>query len=146
MIPVMKPKQVVIDTNVIIAALRSRRGASFRLLTILEKNKFTVCVSVPLVMEYEDVAKRFIGEIALNEEDIEAVIDYICSVARQREIYFLWRPFLKDPKDDMLLELAVAAECQFIVTFNKRDFTGCEQFGIKAISPRDFLEEIGEVP
>jgi putative PIN family toxin of toxin-antitoxin system len=142
----MKPKQVVIDTNVIIAALRSRRGASFRLLTILEKNKFTVCVSVPLVMEYEDVAKRFIGEIALNEEDIEAVIDYICSVARQREIYFLWRPFLKDPKDDMLLELAVAAECQFIVTFNKRDFTGCEQFGIKAISPRDFLEEIGEVP
>ena len=73
-------------------------------------------------------------------------IDYICSVGRGHEIFFLWRPFLPDPKDDMVLELALAAHCDAIVTFNKRDFRGAEQFGIRLLTPQEFLKALGELP
>ena len=63
-----------------------------------------------------------------------------------RRIFFLWRPFLKDPKDDMVLELAVEAEVEYIVTHNLKDFHGAEHFGIKAITPKEFLRKIGEIP
>lgn len=141
----MERYQIVIDTNVLVAALRSRRGASYRLLMLLGSEKFNVNVSVPLVLEYEVAAKRLMGEIALTEQDIEDIIDYVCSVASQREVFYLWRPFLKDPSDDMLLELAVAGECDFIVTYHTRDFEGVESFGVHAVTPREFLEKIGEL-
>jgi putative PIN family toxin of toxin-antitoxin system len=138
--------QIVLDTNVLIAALRSRRGASHRLLMLMGSGRFDVHVAVPLILEYEDVARRLIGEIALTEADIDDVSDYICSIAVPREIYYLWRPLLKDPKDDMVLELAVAGGCDFIVTFNGRDFRGARDFGIQVVTPREFLHAIGELP
>ena len=141
----MEKYQIVIDTNVLVAALRSRRGASHRLLMLLGSEKFDVNVSVPLILEYEDAAKRLIGEIALTEGDIEDIIDYICSVASQRKVFYLWRPFLKDPRDDMVLELAVVANCDFIVTYNAKDFEGAEHFGVQTVTPKEFLEEIGEL-
>jgi putative PIN family toxin of toxin-antitoxin system len=140
----MSKPRIVIDTNVFIAALRSRRGASYRLLMLIDRGKFEVNVSVPLVLEYESVAKRFVGEISLTARDIDNILDYICAAARRRKIFYLWRPFLKDPKDDMVLEVAVAASCDFIVTFNKDDFQGVEQFGIELRTPKEFLQEIGE--
>lgn len=82
-------------------------------------------------------------KIALSRSQIEDVLDYHCSVGRHHEIFFLWRPFLKDPHDDLVLELAVKAGCSFIVTYNRRDFAGCEQFGIEAITPGDFLRRTG---
>jgi putative PIN family toxin of toxin-antitoxin system len=142
----MSPYRVVFDTNVIITALRSRNGASYRLLSLLGDPRFTPCVSVPLVLEYEDVAKRKQGELGLSGEEIDDVLDYLCSVADRREIFYLWRPFLKDPKDDMVLELAVEAGCRSIVTYNGSDFAGVEQFGIEAITPKQFLQQIGEIP
>ena len=142
----MKMLEAVIDTNVLISALKSKRGASFRLLTLIGQNKFNVNLSVPLILEYEDVAKRLIGEIALNEEDINDILDYICSVSNRREIFYLWRPFLKDPKDDMVLELAVTSNCDMIITYNKKDFKGVEKyFGIRVLSPKELLFEIGEL-
>lgn len=142
----MKMLEVVIDTNVLISALKSKRGASFRLLTLIGQNKFNVNLSVPLILEYEDVAKRLIGEIALNEEDINDIFDYICSVSNRREIFYLWRPFLKDSKDDMVLELAVTSNCGTIVTYNKKDFKGVEKyFGIRLLTPKELLLEIGEL-
>ena len=141
----MGPLQVVIDTNVIVSALRSRLGTSYKLLSLLGSSKFEINLSIPLVLEYEDAAKRLIGDSPLNEQDIDAVIDYLCSVAHLREIYFLWRPFLRDPKDDMVLELAVTSQCDYIVTYNTSDYQGIHQFGIKAIRPRDILKMIGEV-
>ena len=142
----MKMLEVVIDTNVLVSALKSKRGASFRLLTLIGQNKFNVNLSVPLILEYEDVAKRLIGEIALNEEDINDILDYICSVSNRREIFYLWRPFLKDPKDDMVLELAVTSNCDMIITYNKKDFKGVEKyFGIRVLSPKELLFEIGEL-
>ena len=139
----MEKPQIVIDTSVLIAALRSRRGAAHKLLTFLGSDKFEVNISVPLMLEYEDVARRLIGEILLTEQDIDHILDYICRVANRRRVFFLWRPFLKDPQDDLVLELAVTAGCDFIVTYNERDFQDVEQFGIQVVKPKEFLQKIG---
>lgn len=84
--------------------------------------------------------------LGLTYADVDDILDYLCSVANRREIFFLWRPFLNDPKDDMVLELAVEAGCDCIVTFNTRDFAGVGQFGLRTVTPREFLREIGEIP
>jgi putative PIN family toxin of toxin-antitoxin system len=139
----MRPLQIVIDTNVVVAALRSSRGASFKLLRLLGDSRFEISVSVPLVIEYEKVATKTVRRGRLSAQDVHDVLDFICAVAWQRRIYYLWRPFLPDPKDDMVLELAVAGGCDFIVTYNKRDFHGVEEFGIHTLTPREFLDRIG---
>ena len=136
----MKKPQIVIDTSVFIAALRSRQGAAYKLLTLVDSEKFETNISVPLILEYEDVAKRLVGEIALTARDIGNVLDYLCAVANHRTLFYLWRPFLKDPKDDMVLELAVASASTYIVTYNQRDFAGVEQFGIRVVTPKEFLQ------
>ncbi len=136
--------QIVIDTNVLVAALRSRRGASYRLLSRIGTDAFEVNISVPLVLEYESVAKRLLGEIPLSEQEIDDILDYVCLVAHHHRIFYLWRPMLRDPGDDMVLELAVKAGCDYIVTFNEHDFQGAEQFGLSVVSPQAFLQRIGE--
>lgn len=141
----MKRWRVVLDTSVLVAALRSRRGASYRLLSLLGDERFETNISVPLLLEYEAAAKRLIGTIPLTEEDIAAILDYICAVSRRWKLHYLWRPVLRDPKDEMVLELAVTAGCEFIITHNVRDFEGAEQFGIRVVTPREFLVKIGEV-
>lgn len=103
-------------------------------------------VSVPLVLEYESVAKRQAKAAGLSPRDVDIVLDYLCSVAVAKKVFYLWRPILKDPKDDMLLELAVAGGCKYIVTFNAADFAGSERFGIQIVTPREFLAMIGELP
>ena len=138
--------QIVIDTNVWIAALRSKRGASHKLLSLIDSGKYEANLSVPLVLEYEDTAKRLVGEIPLTERDIDDILDYVCAVANHHQIYYLWRPFLSDPGDDMILELAVTAECNFIVTYNQSDFAGIEQFGLVTLTPKEFLQKIGVLP
>lgn len=139
----MEQRQIVLDTNVFVAALRSRRGASFRLLSLVgTSSAFKTNLSVPLVLEYEDVAKRPGMVPALSVEEIDAVIDYLCTVSDKQEVFFLWRPHLKDPKDDMILELAVVAGAD-VVTFNVRDFAGIQTFGLCALTPQAFLSEIG---
>ena len=97
----------MLDTNVFISALRSRKGASFKVLSLVGTGSFQISVSVPLVLEYESAAKRMSRIIGLAHSDIDDIIDYICHVARRQDIFYLWRPFLRDPMDDMVLELAV---------------------------------------
>jgi predicted nucleic acid-binding protein len=70
---------------------------------------------------------------------IHSVFDYFLSKASIRKVFYLWRPFLKDPKDDLVLEVAVESQARYIITFNKRDFKGVDQFGIEVVTPRDFL-------
>ncbi len=139
----MKRPRIVIDTNILVSALRSRRGASYRLLMQVDSGLYTPVVSVPLVLEYESAAKKLLGRIRLSEQDVDAVIDYLCAQAVSTQIFYLWRPFLKDPKDDMVLEVAVASGCSYIVTFNVKDFYGSKQFGVHTVSPQTFLAEIG---
>ena len=135
----MKPR-IVLDTNILIAALRSRNGASFRVLQNVGRGRFEIILSVPLVLEYEDVAKRTARMVGLGDEDVDDILDYMCRVGEHRGIFFLWRPFLKDPKDDMVLEVAVEGQCDFIVTHNVRDFKGVGQFGLEIMRPGAFLK------
>jgi len=137
--------RVVLDTNVLVSALRSRKGVSFQVVSLIGKRLFQLSVSVPLVLEYESAAKRISKLVGLRYSDIDDILDYICKVAEHRDIYYLWRPFLKDPKDDMVLEVAAESESEFIVTHNIRDFAEIEQFGLEAITPRQLLEKIGEL-
>ncbi len=138
---------VVIDTNVFVAALRSQYGASYKLFMLLNSGKFEINLSVPLTLEYEGAGKRLVGKKgALKANDIDDIVDYVCSIAHRKKVYYLWRPILSDPKDDMVLELAVSAGCTIIVTYNKDDFEGVEKFGIRLLTAQEFLREIGELP
>lgn len=136
----MESYQIVIDTNVIIAALRSRRGASFKLISMLGSNRFSLNISVPLILEYESIALRQLKELVIDESDLEILLDYVCRVGNKVKIYYLWRPFLKDPKDDHVLELAVNSLSKFIITYNKRDFRGAEKFGLEVLTAKEFLD------
>ena len=142
----MNTLQIVLDTNIIYAALRSKRGASYRLLSLLDSDKFEMNLSVPLVIEYEDVLKRKIDSLTFTERKIDQFLDYLCIAGNWHEVYFLWRPILKDPEDDMILELAVRAGCQYIVTYNKQDFQGVNKFGIRLATAKEFLQTIKELP
>ena len=139
----MQKVQIVIDTNVFISALRNDTGASFYLLSLVGENEFESNISVPLIMEYESVAHRFLRETNLMVSDLNDILDYVCSSSNKHKINYLWRPFLKDPKDDLVLELAVKARSQHIITFNKKDFKNTAQFGITAVTPWEFLKERG---
>lgn len=140
-------KNVVIDTNVFITALMSQRGASFRLLSLIGTGVFDISLSVPLVLEYEAVARRMLGDrIALTEEQLTDIIDYVCAVGQHYEIYYLWRPLSRDPADDMVIELAVRAGAWGIITFNAKDFRPVNRFGLTVVNPQAFLKEIGVIP
>lgn len=136
--------RIVLDTNVLVSALRSRQGASFKVLSLVGAELFDIVVSVPLVVEYEAVTKRQSRQLGLTHADIDDILDYLCQIGLQREIFFLWRPMLRDPQDDMVLEVAVESECDYVVTHNLRDFAGAESFGVQVITPRHFLEIIGQ--
>ena len=138
--------QVVIDTNVLVAAMLSNRGASHRLLRLVGDRRWRINLSVPLVLEYEQTLRRVCTGGDLTGSDIDSVIHFLCAYANLRPIFFLWRPFLPDPKDDFILELAVESRADFLVTFNTRDFVGADRFGVRVISPREFLAIIGEAP
>ena len=98
---------------------------------------------MPLVLEYEDALLRQSAATGLSTKDVEAVLNYYCSVGHLQSIFFLWRPLLPDPKDDLVLELAVAASCRTVVTYNVRDFRGSEGLGVSVQPPGDFLRAIG---
>ena len=140
----MRLPQIVIDTNVLVAGLRSNRGATFRLLELVGTKRFEINLSVPLMFEYEAVLNRESVQLPVSHSVIEAILDFHSTVAQHHTIFFLWRPFLRDPKDDLVLELAVKAQCDFIITYNRRDFQGVEQFGLRVVEPREFLILIGE--
>lgn len=137
--------RIVVDTNVFISSLKSKRGASHKLLYQVSRQKFEQSVSPTLIFEYESVAKRESQNIPLTSKDIDIIIDMICEWSVKCEVFFLWRPELKDPNDDFILELAIESKSEFIITYNKRDFRGIEKFGIKALTPKEFLKLIGEL-
>ena len=127
------------DTNVLFTALRSRQGASYKLISLLGTGLYQPVVSPPLFFEYEEVLQRPGSFQHLTAEDINDFLDAFAARAVEQKIYFLWRPFLRDPKDDMVLELAVASQSPWIVTYNLRYFSGAEHFGIQVVTPDQFL-------
>jgi predicted nucleic acid-binding protein len=133
---------VVLDSSVLVAGFRSRRGASFRALTLLRASRFEIAVSVPLVLEYEAVLRRHAEALGLSAQDVVGLVDYLCKVGRRQDIHFLWRPALRDPSDEFVLELAVAAGCGAIVTHNVRDFEGADTFGVEILRPAKFISRV----
>ena len=101
---------------------------------------------MPLILEYQQTLIQKQSDLALAVSDIENVLDYLCLIGHKQKVFYLWRPVLSDPKDDMVLELAVAAECEYIVTYNTRDFKGAGRFGVSIVPPINFLKAIGEMP
>lgn len=136
-------RRVVLDTNVVVSALRSRTGPAFRLLSLVGTGRFDIALSVPLALEYEDAALR---ASPISVEALHKILGFLCSTAHQQKIFYLWRPYLPDPGDDMVLELAVASQASHVVTYNLRHLRGVARFGIQVVNPEDFLAEIGELP
>ena len=129
---------VVLDTNVIVAALRSRRGASFAILHQIGI-QWEPLISVPLILEYEAVGKREAQRLKIPESTVDAIVRAFCFTGREVDIYFSLRPFLPDPGDEFLLDLAVAGRADAIVTHNVRHFSRIERFGIRVVTPGEFL-------
>jgi putative PIN family toxin of toxin-antitoxin system len=132
---------IVIDTNVLLSALFSNKGASYKLLSIIDNHKFTIHISNPLIYEYEEILKQ---KSNIEFKHIDAIINYICYVGEKNEIFYLWRPKLKDIDDDFLLELAVKSN-SIIITLNEKDFKKATEFNIKVMTPKEFLQHIGEI-
>lgn len=130
---------VVLDTNVLVSGLRSALGASNAILVRLAHGDYRIAVSTALCLEYEDVLFRpeLLG--TYSSLQISAFLDSICAVAEESYIYFRWRPFLPDPKDDLVFECALAAGATHIVTHNERDFRGSDALGISIVTPRQLL-------
>jgi putative PIN family toxin of toxin-antitoxin system len=139
----MKSLLAIIDTNVLLSGLKSRKGQSYKLLQKLLNNEFEIAISVPIILEYEAVLKKKLDKTIYSEEDIESVINYLCKIGKQVKIFYLWRPFLKDPFDDHIIEAALTANCKYIITYNKKDFLEVEQFGIRVLTPYNFMQRLG---
>ena len=138
----MRKTKIILDTNVLYSGLYSSRGASYRVLRVIEKDKVKIVLSTTLLFEYEEILRKNQPILGLSNRDIDKLLDSLCMKSEHQKIYFLWRPFLPDPKDDHVLELAVASGVNTIVTFNIKDFRGSEKFGVRVITPKILLEEI----
>lgn len=137
--------KVVLDADVVIAGLRSPTGASAELMRMARTRKLGIVVSVPLLLEYESVVIRpeQLQAMRLSAQDALAVIDVLVDVAEWTKISFLWRPQTRDPGDEMVLEAAINARVDAIVTFNRRDFGDAPaRFGIGCWLPREALEKM----
>jgi len=136
---------VVLDTDAVVAGMRSPSGASAALIRAARQGRVTLLVSVPLAIEYESVCRRAEHRIAagLSDRQVDVFLDAVLAMAEPVETHFLWRPQLRDPNDEMVLEAAVNGRADVLVTFNRRDFgTAPEQFGVAVLLPREALGRI----
>ena len=138
----MSRNRAVIDTNVLHAGLYSARGASYQVLQLIERGVIAPLLSTTLLFEYEEVLRRNQKLLGLSDRAVDDVLDGLCVRGECRRIHFLWRPQLSDPKDDHILELAVAAGGADIVTHNLSDFAAAAAFGVRVITPATLLGEL----
>ena len=134
--------RVVVDTDVIVAAMRSPSGASAAILRTARQGRVMLLVSVPLALEYEAICSEAEHRLAagLSEREVEIFVDAVVAMAQPVKTHFLWRPQLRDPGDEMVLETAVNGRADALVTFNVRDFgTVPVRFGIEVLIPRDAI-------
>lgn len=139
----MPQHRVVIDTNILYAGLFSSAGASYQLLGLVRSGQVIPCVSVTMAMEYEAVLTAKSEELDLTHEEIKGFLGYFVALSERVKIFYLWRPGLRDPGDDMVLETAVAARVEFIVTHNIKDFAGTERFDVRVVTPGWFIRNFG---
>ncbi|MFL5121147.1 MAG: putative toxin-antitoxin system toxin component, PIN family [Microvirga sp.] len=137
--------RVVLDTSAVVAALRSPTGASAELLRLAHKGKLALLGTAALAIEYEAVCQREEHRLAagLSRVEVGQFLDAVVDLIEPVEAWFLWRPQLRDPGDELVLEAAANGRADAIVTFNRRDFVGVAQrFGIEVLLPRQALERM----
>ena len=137
--------KVVLDTDAVVAAMRSPRGASAAILRAARQGRATLLASVPLALEYEAVASRPEHRVAagLTEREVKIFLTAVAAMAEPVMTHFLWRPQLRDPCDEMVLEAAINGGANALVTFNVRDFgTVPAQFGVEILLPREAIRRI----
>ena len=139
--------KIVLDTSVLVAAVRSRNGASFQLVSMLPSAKFEIALTVAVYTEWQAVLTRPENmPPTATADDALAFLRYLASVAHLQDVHFLWRPFSRDPDDDMIVECAVASGCEYIVTHNVKDFRRVEELKVKVITPGAFLKLLRSKP
>lgn len=137
--------RAVLDTDVIVAAVRSNRGASRVLLTAALGKRFRILASVPLMLEYEAVLTRptHLEAADISLADVEILLDALALVAEPVRISYLWRPMLPDGDDDLVLETAVNGQADLLVTFNRRHFEGvAPRFGLQVLAPAEAVRRL----
>jgi len=135
----------VLDTSIVVAAFRSRRGASNRLLERVARGLVRPLVTTALFLEYEEVLLRPEHRLAtgLSEEDVERLLAALASAAEPVEVYFRWRPQLRDPADELVLEAATNGRAHALVTHNTRHFApAAKRFELRVLTPQQCLQEI----
>ena len=138
----MKPCQVVLDTSVLVAAVRSSQGASFRILQLVGDPRWELNLSPALLFEYEEIATIHAKKFWAEPGRLSDLLDFPVAESNPQPEIPIWRPILRDADDDLVLELAIAAQAGFIVTHNIRDFAGAERFGIGVLTPAEFLRKL----
>lgn len=135
------------DTDAIVAAMRSPTGASDAIIRKARQGKVVLLLSVPLAMEYEAVCVRAEHQLAagLSEQEVRIFVDAVIAIAEPVKIHYLWRPQLRDPSDEIVLETAVNGRANLLITFNVRDYgTAPARFGIEVMTPREAVERISK--
>jgi putative PIN family toxin of toxin-antitoxin system len=133
--------RVVLDTNVLVAASRSRNGASFALMNALRNRRYTALVSVPLMLEYESVLKRAEHRQPTQDEAfVDAFLDALSLLVEPVHLHYLWRPQTRDPADEMVLETALNGRAEALITLNVSDFAVAERFRLPVLTPGTFLK------
>ena len=135
------------DADAIVAAMRSPSGASAEIIRKVRREKFALLLSVPLAMEYEAVCLRPEHQLAagLSEQEVRIFVDAVIAIAEPVKIHYLWRPQLRDPSDEMVLETAVNGRANLLITFNVRDYGKAPaRFGIEVMTPREAVERISK--
>ena len=139
--------RVILDTSVLVAAARSRNGASFLLLSMLPSSRFEIALTVALYTEWQSVLTRPEHlPPGANAEASIGFLRYLASIAHLQDVHFLWRPFLRDPDNDMVLECSVASVSRHIVTHNVKDFKRAPELKVNAVTPAEFLTLLRSKP
>lgn len=136
--------KVVIDCNIFISAVLSQNGLAIEILRLALKEKIEPQMGLKLFSEYEDVISRdkILNNSKLTSLEIDELFDSLMSVCNYNELYYLWRPNLKDEGDNHLVELAVASNAKYIITHNKKDFISSElKFDFEIVTAKEFLEK-----
>jgi len=136
----MNPIQIVIDTNVLVSAFRSKNGASNRLIAAIGDPRWEINVSTTLVLEYEASLKRTFMQLGIPLELADEALDGLLTVANRRSIPMGYRPALPDADDVFVLELAIESCAEYVITFNIKDFEGAARYGVRCMRPGEFLK------
>ena len=137
--------RIVLDTSVIVAAFRSRKGASNRLLQLVAGGRFRPLVTTAIFLEYESVLLRAEHRLVtgMSEADVQGALSALASACDPVDVHFRWRPQLTDPSDEFVLEAAVNGQADTLVTHNIRDFgRATERFNLRVLTPQQCLKEI----